>query len=304
MAVDDISKNIRSAARFSDADLILILVISVTGLAFAIVPQLSSSIIRPVIEIAILLFVPGYCALAVIFPRKADLPGFERLALSFGLSVAVVPLLAYGLAVTSWGLSVQSVATGIFLFIVAGTALAYARRYALPLEERFSVRFMTVIPAMRTLRPRTNSQLHSVLAILLVFSILFSVSALAYAILTPEPHENFTELYLFGPEGEMRGYPTNFSLGQQKPVIVAVANHENRDVNYTLVVNLNDTRTSSTLYSQNITVANGQTWQRTILLKPDRTGNSERIDFLLYRDGNMVTPYRQTFLLANVTRNP
>ncbi|MBN1814156.1 MAG: DUF1616 domain-containing protein [Anaerolineae bacterium] len=38
------------------------------------------------------LFVPGYALQAVLFPRAADLDGPERLALSFGLSIAVVPL--------------------------------------------------------------------------------------------------------------------------------------------------------------------------------------------------------------------
>jgi uncharacterized membrane protein len=39
------------------------------------------------------LFFPGYTLISALFPRKDSLSGVERLALSFGLSIAVVPLI-------------------------------------------------------------------------------------------------------------------------------------------------------------------------------------------------------------------
>jgi uncharacterized membrane protein len=287
-------------ARISDADLALLLAVSTIGLALTAVPQFSGTIIRPVIEIVILLFVPGYCLLAVLFPRKADLSGFERVALSFGLSIAIVPLLAYGLDLTSWGLTMQSVATVIILFIVASTAFAYTRRHAIPAHERFSVRFEPALVLPRTLLPRTDNRFHLALVILLTVSALFSASALAYALITPGPQETYTEFYLLGPGGQLQDYPTTFVLGQAKPVTVGVANHENRDINYTLVVKLTDNQTSSTLYTGNMAVASGQTVQKTIDLKPDRSGRNMRAEFLLYRDDGLATPYRETYVVISV----
>ena len=47
--------------------------------------------------LAMVLFLPGYTQIAALFSRKDDLDGIERIALSFGLSIAVVPLIGLGL---------------------------------------------------------------------------------------------------------------------------------------------------------------------------------------------------------------
>jgi uncharacterized membrane protein len=296
------SKSTKSATRVLDADLVVISVVSVVCLAFVIVPQISGSSVRPVIEIALLLFVPGYVLLAAIFPRKTDLSGFERIALSFGLSIAIVPLLAFGLTSTVWGVGAESITIVVILFIFASSAAAYARRRLLPIRERFSVRFEAFAPFMRTLVQPPRSRSHSILLILLVSAILFSASALAYAFLTPEPRESYTEFYLLGPGGAMQGYPANLTLGHTQLVTVGIANHEGTDITYTLLAALNDSTRSTVLYSGNVTVANGQIVRQTIALKPNRTGSNERIDFMLYRDSDLTSPYRQTYLLTNVTK--
>ena len=113
-------------------------------------------------------------------------------------------------------------------------------------------------------------------------------------VLCPGPGETYTEFYLLGPSGMMQGYPTNFTLGNEQSVIVGITNHEDRDVNYTLVARLNDSQTSDTLYTGTVAVANGENVQKTIALTPNRTGNDTRIDFLLYRDNDLTTPYRET----------
>ena len=47
-----------------------------------------------------MLFLPGYALIATLFPRKDDLDGIERIALSFGLSIAITPLLGLALNYT------------------------------------------------------------------------------------------------------------------------------------------------------------------------------------------------------------
>jgi len=288
------------AGRVSDVDLILAIAVTFAGLAFVAVPQLSGTEVRTGLEAAILLFAPGYSLAALIYPRKVDLTSFERIALSFGLSIAVVPLIGFGLVYSPWGLSEQSVTLSIFPFILATTLIAYVRRHALPPQARFSVQVET-IPSLVRLQPRIEGKAHLGLAILVTVSVLFSAAAVVYSLTTPQPQENYTELYLLGPGGTMGGYPTNFTLGQSKPVIVCIANHENQDTNYTLVVQLNDTLQTSTLYAARQAVANGQTSEKTLSLKPDFTGRNMRLNFLLYRDDVTSTPYRETYLFVNVT---
>jgi uncharacterized membrane protein len=153
----------------------------------------------------------------------------------------------------------------------------------------------------RALWPQGERRVPRALIIFVALSVLFSASVLVYSLRAPEPQEGYTEFYLLGPGGTMQGYPTEFSVGQQKSVTVAIANHENRDENYTLVVNLTDGQTSTTMYSGHQTVLNGQTAEKNISLTPDRVGNNQRIYFLLYLDNVTPSPYRQTYLLVNVT---
>jgi uncharacterized membrane protein len=297
------ARNARGAAWRSNADLIIVLGVSVVAIAFIAVPPLSNSIIRIAVETSVLLFVPGYLLMAAIFPRKTEVGGFERVALSFGLSIAIVALLAFALNY-GWNISVQSVATAVFLFNSASAIVAYARRHALPPQERLSVSFDAVVPLMRELRPRIEGRLQRGLVILLAISILFSASALAYSAIAPGPRETYTELYLLGAGGMMQDYPTNFTLGQNKSVNVAIANHENREINYSLVVQLTGSGRATTLYTGHQRVADGQTSVKEISLKPDRTGTNMRIDFFLYLDSTTATPYRQTYLLTHVTNGP
>ncbi len=292
-------KDDKGAAHHSYADLAIILVVTLVALALVVTPQLSATA-RVVIETSTLLFVPGYALTAALFPRRRDISDVERVALSFGLSIAVVPLLAYGLTF-AWSVSAEPVAAALTLFIIASTAAAYARRRALPPHDRFSVSFAAAGLRKWGRWPRVNSRLQLALAILLAGSVLFSASALAYAFFVPGPGETYTEFYLLGPSGMMQGYPTNFTLGNEQSVIVGITNHEGRDVNYTVVAQLTDNQTSSTLYTGNVTVANGENLQETIALTPNRTGNDIRINFLLYLDNDLTTPYRETYLLVNVT---
>jgi len=54
-------------------------------------PVLSGTFLRVLFGIPMVLFIPGYALIAALFPGKGDIDGIERTALSFGLSIAVVP---------------------------------------------------------------------------------------------------------------------------------------------------------------------------------------------------------------------
>src|SRR4030067_1695535 len=74
-------------------DLLVMLIWAILTLIFVINPNLSETFITLVLSIPIFLFIPGYVLMAVLLPNKFELEGIERLALSFSLSIASVPLL-------------------------------------------------------------------------------------------------------------------------------------------------------------------------------------------------------------------
>ncbi len=283
-------------------DLKLIIGFTLVTLVFIYVPVLNETIVRSALGLAMVLFVPGYSLIAALFPGKRDIDGIERAALSFGLSIAVSPLIGLGLNYTPWGIRLDPLVVCLTIFTLACVLVANKRRHELGKGERFGVDFAGVYREFRgELLEGDKTQLDKALTVILIASILLSVATLAYVIAVPKQGEKFTEFYLLGPEGKADKYPTRYSLGDSKPVIVGIVNHEYRNVTYDLVVALNDTASVTNLYSERLTLGDNQTWEKAVELKPDRAGTNMKMEFLLYADGNISAPYRECHLWINVT---
>jgi uncharacterized membrane protein len=137
-----------------------------------------------------------------------------------------------------------------------------------------------------------NSIITWILAALLILAVCGTVLIIAL----PQPGEPFTELYLLGPGGKASGYPTNLTAGQTANVTVGVANHENANVNYTLVV----TFTNKTIRTESFSLANNQTLEKSISFQAASAGSGQKLTFDLYK-GDDATVYRSVYLLVNVT---
>ena len=107
-------------------DLCIMMVLTLLlALVVAVIP---SNFIRVLLGLPFLLFFPGYGLIAALFPRKTDLEGIERVALSFGLSIAVVPLIGLVLNYTPWGIRLYPILTtvALFIFITTQTHLVWS----------------------------------------------------------------------------------------------------------------------------------------------------------------------------------
>src|SRR5438034_9957229 len=85
------------------------------------------------LAILLVLFVPGYVLTAALFPAsydpaKLDIDWIERIALSFGLSIAIVPLLGLLLNFTPFGILFTTFVATIAIFIAGVVVLVYAHR--------------------------------------------------------------------------------------------------------------------------------------------------------------------------------
>lgn len=136
----------------------------------------------------------------------------------------------------------------------------------------------------------------------LIAALLLSVSLTAYIVLSQPHGETFTELYILGDNGKADDYPQYADLERPVEITVCVANHEYRSMDYKLLVVLEDDVHNNIQYVQNLTLADNDTWQRTITIKPMINGTQLKLDFLLYADGNMTAPYRECYLYMDVNR--
>ena len=245
------------------------------------------------------LFVPGYTLIAALFPKKCDLDGIERLALSFGLSIAVVPLIGLGLNYTPWGIRLTPVVISLAIFVLLMAGAAHYRRLMLLEEDRFSVEFRKNLDTLKSeFSAGDKTRLDRALTVLLVLSILLSIAALVYVIVTPKQGEKFTEFYILGPGGKAYDYPTSVQAGNQSTVIVGVVNHEYARVNYSLVMNLNN----SNFLERDLALDHNQTWEQPVSYTINEIGDGQRLQFLLYKDENFTAPYRDLHLWVNVTQ--
>ena len=64
---------------------------------------------RYVLGSIFILYLPGHSLIEALYPKKEDLEQLERLALSIGLSLALVPLVGLILNYTPWGIRLEPI---------------------------------------------------------------------------------------------------------------------------------------------------------------------------------------------------
>ncbi|KKH47196.1 DUF1616 domain-containing protein [Methanosarcina sp. 1.H.A.2.2] len=283
------------------SDLLTVIGLVILTDLFVLTPGLSETVLRNILGLPLVLFLPGYALIAALFPAKSDLDGIERTALSFGLSIAVVPLIGLGLNYTPWGIRLLPILISLSIFTIAMCGLAYLRRAGLPEADAFEVPFRETALALKAeILEKPEPGLDRALTVILVLSILLSVTTLFYVVVTPKEGEHFTEFYVLGPEGMADNYPTNYTLGESGTVIVGVVNHEYRPVNYTMEVRLENKSLPLPEDLQQVTLAYNETWEEPLTLTPPVEGKDMKLEFLLFNETDKNTPYRDLHLWINV----
>lgn len=325
------------------ADLAAVLVFVGLQLVATLTPGLSETPLRVVLGLPFVLFLPGYALIAALFPERgptteeeqqsadsgataADTPdaeasgidGIERVALSFGTSIAAVPLLGLILNFTPWGIRLVPILIAVSGFTVVGVAVASARRNALPEDERFAVPYRQWYHAATEELFHPDSRGDAALNVLLVVSVLLATASVGYAVAVPKQGESFSELYLLteDEDGELvaDGYPTELVAGEPASLVVGVGNQEHRAVNYTVVVSLQRVEianNSTTVLEQDRLrtfsprVEHNETWTRRHRIEPTMTGERLRLTYLLYKGSapsspSVETAYREVHLWVTV----
>lgn len=85
--------------------------------------------VRYILGSIFVLYLPGSMLIESLYPRGEDLEPLERLALSIGLSLAVVPLIGLVLNYTPWGIRLTPVSISLAIFTEAMATIALRRKY-------------------------------------------------------------------------------------------------------------------------------------------------------------------------------
>lgn len=299
----------------------------VVGFVAAVVTVVVSSVgsppLRAVLGLPFVLFVPGYVIVALLFPgasnaelsigddrhnfTQVDWP--ERLALSVGISVTLLPII--GLLIAPAGYDEITVVGSLAALILLGTVGAAIRRFRLSPADRLHVPF----PRLALSGSRSVA---GVVNLVLALGIVFSASSLAYAVAAPNQGETYSTLYI-GTEtasGELvaSNYPSEFTVGEPQSLVIGVENAESRYIEYTVVAELQrvreegDTLTvveEEELGRFHLALDSGETWRRQHALEPELVGTDLRVQYLLYRgsapaDTSDESAYRTVSLWIDV----
>ncbi|MCW3994539.1 MAG: DUF1616 domain-containing protein [Candidatus Bathyarchaeota archaeon] len=257
-------------------------------LAVAFIPD---SPLRTMLGVPFVLFFPGYTLICALFPGAKDLDGIERIALSIGLSLAIVPLIALALNYTPWGIRLIPVIASLFTFILLMSAMSLYRRSKLPPEQKFTPTIPVKLPKW-TAMPKADK----IFLVGFLIGIVAVASFTGYLASSPKIGEQFTEFYLLGSNGKLADYPTNMTLGENGTVTIGITNHEYQNVTYKVIISL-DNQTLETI--NGIQLSHQANWTQNYTFTPDKIGERMKLEFNLYKDAS-IEPYRNLQLWVTV----
>lgn len=267
--------------RFLLIDILVILLI-------VIITLFPSNVLRIILGLPFLLFFPGYMLITIIYPRRHELGSIERLAFSLGLSIAICAIIGLILNFTPWGIRSYPILASLTILILATSVIAWQRQRRLTKEEK-----LTVSINLRQSSWTERSYTDKVLSVVLIVVILSVFGAIGYGIASPRV-ERFTEFYVLGPEGKAEDYPEELSVGEKASVIVGIVNHEHEETRYRVEIKIDGKECSE--ISQ-IVLGQDEKWEQEVFFMPDRVGENQKLDFVLYNDGE---PYRHLYIWVNV----
>ena len=268
----------------------LILIVLLVVILPVLIIFFPSNALRIVLGLPFVLFLPGYTLMAALYVRKDRIKNPDRLALSFGLSVVITPLIGLSLNYSPWGIRLASFFVFIALFILVASVIAWIRRGRLSEEERFSLR-------LRWRRPAPGVSVWNKLpAVILGLAALAVVGSLIYVIIVPKTQESFTEFYITGLE-DKTVYPVELSMGVEQKVLVTIVNRERRTLNYLIEVSINRVKSGGT---GPLALEYGQKYEAAMGFTPETIGDRQLVEFALYINGESAPYLKPLQLWVNV----
>jgi uncharacterized membrane protein len=303
------------------ADLIVVLLWLAASILAIYIPLLNQTPVSLLFALPVLLFIPGYCLIAALFPKNDDIGLSERFALSIGISIAVVLLIGLLLKFTPKGIRLDSVVIVITGLSCVLAFVAHYRRAVLPSKSRFNMPFSELASVIHEgLFPPESDRVDRFLSGILALVLLIAIATTIYVIASPKESEHFSEFFILGEKGMAADYPDSIIVGQNYPIFIGVGNHEYRNMSYTIetwasLTEFDNVTKSTTILvmdpldHQSLVLSHNQTREIPYNLSLNKTSYNH-VEFLLFNEtvpGPEVTgsdrinaSYRDLYLRVNV----
>lgn len=279
----------------------------------------AGSPVRTIVVLGTLLTVPGYVLTTAAFPghtsspttpsvvRKrrvgriqfAALSDAERGALSFGLSLLLLPLFALVLAFVGRPIGANDIFLIVVVFVGVVGVVGVYRRARLPASSRYDLPVVEWASAARV-GLFGGGPTDTALNLALAASVLLASTMLVGAVVAPGEGYRYTDasLVTINDQGQYveKNYPTKFVKDQPRKITLVVENHEGTKVEYTVVVQLQrvdeqgQVTNAQEIDRYSRIVPDRGEWQLRHSVAPTMTGDRLRMTWLIYKGGAPANP--------------
>ena len=221
------------------------------------------TVIRLLVGIPLLLFIPGLLVTITLFPKRGDLKTLERVSLSIVVSIVVT--IADGvLLLLTIGLNFVSVLVSMLIIVASLALISLLRVRNLPESDRLAVR-------------NVSNPSRGIMVVVAIFAVVALIGVM-FASSIKSDQESFSEFYVLDENGKTLDYPKNVTAGDTGNVIVGITNREASTNTYRYTILLNN----STIYtSNNITLKRGENHEELVNIPFLSTGKGQKLEFIL-----------------------
>ncbi|QLG64317.1 DUF1616 domain-containing protein [Halorarum salinum] len=293
-----------------DALLAVVYAVGIAALVY-VSPVWFAGPVRVAVALPLVLFLPGYAILAVLYPgrwRDPDaatarevgplghegLTWGERAAVSFAASLALVPLLAVLLSVARVPLDPGPIAISLAAVTAIGGVVGALRRLQLPADQRLGLPVARWGEELHGATVGAPTYREALLNVLLLLAVVAALTGLAYGLVAPPSGAGYTEVALLTDGGEelvAGNYTTEFAAGESAPLVLTVENREGDRRAYTAIVSLERVRGSgdefavverAELTRLSMEVDDGVTAREPHTIEPSLRGDDLRLSYYVY----------------------
>jgi uncharacterized membrane protein len=249
----------------------------------------------------LVILIPGYLFVLSLFPGRSDLSSRRRALLSLGFAALLAALASLGLIFTPRGLQPASLATILSLLALFLSAFAYARSSELPSRKRFTLGSKRGSRSGKRLtrasRAVPKSRIISLFFVLLI-GVLATLAFTLNANQGSSSEKGYTEFNVSWPKGT-EYEAASLQAGSKITAQARIFNHENGLINYTLRLSFSN----KSLFSENLMLSRNESWEGPVSGILNGSLGRQRLDFLLFKEGDLSMPYRQNQLWVNLTED-
>lgn len=264
-----------------------------------IVPIVPFPIVRVSLGLVLALGSPGYALTVALFPHPRDLDRLTRVTLSFGLSIAVIPMLTLFLNALPSGIQPWSMTISLSLWTSTMAMIAIWRQRAIERSDITleGVEFHRSAPRTKLRERLTRRHLLGIGLISGTFAIAMLAVPLIQSSTVP------TEFYVLGSGGLAEQYPREVTPDDDIVLTVGIMNGEPDERNYWIEVWVSKAPTFNRLTLLTsvgpTTLRPHQRFEQPVSFRMPSIGDDQRVEYLLFRAGDQQ-PFRRLELWLNV----